>query len=294
MLAETRTNGTAGHESGAAGVALRVGTRHPHWITNRWLVLGYGLASYVLFLGTVVCFAGFLGNFLVPTTLDGMPKMPMGMAGLINLGLIVLFGLQHSVMARPAFKRWWTQYVPQVLERSTYCVASCAALLVLFVCWQPMGVTFWRIEHPVAQVALWGVFAAGWLVVVGSSWLINHLDLFGVRQVWLHFQGKGYTPLPFKAPLLYRYVRHPLYVGWLMVFWATPAMTLAHVVFAAGMTAYILIAIRYEERDLLREHGEQYAQYRRSVGMLVPKLGGGRAYERGPAMPAVVRVHSKA
>jgi methanethiol S-methyltransferase len=238
---------------------------------KRWLVLLYGLVSYVLFLGVFLYLVGWIGGFLVPTKLDGPATTPLAAALVIDLLLVLLFGLQHSVMARPGFKQWWTQYVSQPAERSTYVLASNIALAVMFWQWRPLGGVIWNVENPTARIALWGLYAVGWLVVLGATLLINHFDLFGLRQVWLYFRGRPYTHLPFVTPGPYRVIRHPLYVGWLMTFWATPTMTAAHLVFALGMTAYILVAIRYEERDLIEAY-PGYAEYRRRVGMLTPKL----------------------
>jgi protein-S-isoprenylcysteine O-methyltransferase Ste14 len=175
-------------------------------------------------------------------------------------------------MARPAFKRWWTRLVPKPVERSTYVLFSSLALLLLFYVWQPMGGTLWDVRDPILRGVIYGLFASGWLVVLVATFLINHFDLFGMRQVWLYLNRMPYTPLVFKTPVFYRYVRHPLYVGWLLTFWATPTMTAAHLVFAMATTAYILIAIRFEERDLVAVHGAAYEAYRRQVPMLVPGI----------------------
>jgi protein-S-isoprenylcysteine O-methyltransferase Ste14 len=238
---------------------------------KRWLVLLYGVVNYVVFLGVFLYLVGWIGGFVVPTRLDGPATTPLAAALVINALLVLLFGLQHSVMARPGFKRWWTQYVPQPVERSTYVLASNVALAVMFWQWRPLGGAIWSVESDAGRIALWGLFAVGWLVVLGATLLINHFDLFGLRQVWLYFRGRPYTHLPFATPGPYRIIRHPLYVGWLMTFWATPTMTAAHFVFALGMTAYILVAIRYEERDLIDAY-PGYAEYRRRVGMLTPRL----------------------
>jgi methanethiol S-methyltransferase len=238
---------------------------------KRWLVLLYGAACYGLFLATFLYLAGWIGGFVVPTTLDGAATSPLAASLAINAALILLFALQHSVMARPAFKQWWTKFVPQPIERSTYVLATNAVLALLFWQWRPLGGVIWNVEHPAGRAALWGLFAIGWLTILVTTFLINHFDLFGLRQAWLHFRGRPYTSLPFVTPGPYRFVRHPLYVGWLMAFWATPTMTTAHLLFAAGMTAYILVAIGYEERDLAAHHAG-YAEYRRRVPMLVPRL----------------------
>ena len=230
----------------------------------------YGIVSYVISLGCFAYLAGFLINVGVPTAIDGEPTTSFGWAALINAGLVALFGIQHSVMARPGFKKWWTRYVPKAAERSTYMVFSCIALAVLFAFWQPMGGTIWNVTDTAGQIALYTIYAFGWAVVLAATFVINHFDLFGLRQVWLHVRDKEYTQLKFVTPGLYRVVRHPLYVGWLIVFWATPTMTAAHLVFAAAMAAYILIAIRYEERDLVTFHGEDYTEYRKHVPKLNP------------------------
>lgn len=236
---------------------------------KRWLIFIYGVASYALFFATFLYAIGFVGNLWVPKSIDSAPEAPLGAALLINAALLGLFAVQHSVMARPAFKRWWMRIIPQPAERSTYTLLSSVALIALFTFWEPMGGVVWSVESPVWQMLLYGGFAFGWLLVLVSTFLINHFDLFGLRQVWLQLLRQPYRPLPFKTPVLYRYVRHPLYVGWFFAFWATPTMTVAHLVFAIATTAYILIAIQLEERDLIAEHPE-YAQYRERVPMLVP------------------------
>ena len=230
----------------------------------------YGSLSYVIFLGTFLYAIGFIGNFGVPATLDGVPTKPLGVAFLINAGLLTLFAVQHSVMARKWFKEWWTRIVPKPLERSTYVLFSSVALIVLFWQWQPLGGVVWSIEDPFGKIVLRVLFGFGWALVLVSTFLINHFDLFGLRQVWLYLLGRPYTTLNFGTPGPYKLVRHPLYVGWLFAFWATPTMTLAHLLFSVATTAYILLAIQFEERDLVREHGESYEAYRRSTPMLVP------------------------
>jgi protein-S-isoprenylcysteine O-methyltransferase Ste14 len=236
---------------------------------KRWLIFVYGVVSYAVFFGTFLYAVGFVGNLWVPKSIDSAPESSLGVALLINAALLGVFAIQHSVMARPAFKRWWTRIIPQTAERSTYTLLSSIALIALFAFWEPMGGVVWSVEPPVGQALLYAAFAFGWLLVLVSTFLINHFDLFGLRQVWLQLLRRPYQPLPFKTPLLYRYVRHPLYVGWFFAFWATPTMTVAHLVFAIATTAYILIAIQLEERDLTAEHPE-YAQYRERVPMLVP------------------------
>jgi methanethiol S-methyltransferase len=229
----------------------------------------YGVVCYLAFLATFLYAVGFIGNFGVPKSIDSGAELPFLQALAINLALLGLFAVQHSVMARPWFKAAWTRLVPSAAERSTYVLFSSVALLVLFWKWQPMGGVIWNVENGYGQRALIVLFAAGWLTVLIATFLINHFDLFGLRQVWLRLQGREYTSLTFGTPGPYRLVRHPLYVGWLMVFWGAPVMTSAHLVFAIATTAYILIAIQFEERDLVRSHGE-YAEYRRRVPMLLP------------------------
>jgi protein-S-isoprenylcysteine O-methyltransferase Ste14 len=240
------------------------------------IVFVYGVVSYAVFFATFLYAAGFVGNLVVPKGMDSAPVGSFGTSLLINLGLLGLFAVQHSVMARPAFKRAWTRIVPQPAERSTYVLASSLALILLFWQWRPLGGVVWDIEAPVGRAIMYAGFAFGWLLVLVTTFLINHFDLFGLRQVWLHLRGRPYEPLPFKTPVLYRIVRHPLYVGWFFAFWSTPTMTATHLLFAVMTTAYILIAIQLEERDLVSAHPE-YADYRRRVPMLVP------AFRRGDA-----------
>ena len=234
-------------------------------------ILCYGVAAYALFLLTSLYAVGFVGGFATPTTLDGRRQTALTAALAVDLGLLGLFALQHSGMARPAFKRQWTRFIPEPIERSTYVLLSSLALLLLFWQWQPIGGVIWEARATASQWVLSALSAAGWLIVLMTTFLINHFDLFGLRQVWLSFRGRPYTHLGFATPWPYRVVRHPLYVGWLLAFWATPRMTITHLVFAAVLTAYILVAITLEERDLVRMHPE-YAEYRRRVPKLVPRV----------------------
>jgi protein-S-isoprenylcysteine O-methyltransferase Ste14 len=233
----------------------------------------YGAACYAAFLGTFLYAIGFIGNFLVPTTLDGPATDSLGLALAINTGLLALFAVQHSVMARAWFKQRWTRLVPKPVERSTYTLFSSLALILLFWQWRPMGGTVWSVENPIAVFALLALFTFGWVLVLAATFQIDHFDLFGLRQVWLYLVGKPYTPRPFATPALYKQVRHPLYVGWFFTFWMTPTMTAANLLFAFATTAYILLAIQFEERDLVREFGRTYEDYRRRVPMLVPFTG---------------------
>ncbi len=247
-------------------------------MSKRILIFIYGVASYAVFFATFLYSIGFIGNFIVPKRIDGLPELPVWQALSIDLVLLALFAVQHSVMARPAFKRWWTRFIPASAERSTYVLASSLALIALFALWQPLGGTLWNVTDDIAQIVLYSLYAFGWLLILASSYLINHFDLFGLRQVWLQLIDRPYTELKFVMPSLYRVVRHPLYVGWLFVFWATPTMTATHLFFAVGTTLYILIAVRFEERDLVAAHPE-YAAYRRAVPMLVPRLSAPRAVQ---------------
>lgn len=236
---------------------------------RRIAVFVYGVVCYAAALATFAYLAAFLENLIVPRSIDSAPQSPLWIALMVDLGLLVLFGIQHSVMARPAFKAKWTKIVPQAAERSTYVLFSCIAMFVLFWQWQPIGGVIWNVENAYGRISLYAMYAAGWALVLVTTFLINHFDLFGLRQVALHLIGHPYTGLRFRTPGPYKLVRHPLYVGWLMVFWSTPQMTAAHLLFAVGLTTYILIAIRYEERDLVETHRE-YAAYRRRVPMMVP------------------------
>lgn len=254
--------GRAGRESLVTGAGTR---------TERAAMLAYGVACYVLFLGCFVYAAGFVGGFGVPTRLDGIRATPLWTAMGVDLGLLLLFAVQHSVMARGWFKRWWTRRIPEAAERSTYVLFSTVALALLMALWQPIGGVVWHVEQAAAVWVIYGLFAVGWLTVLAATFMINHFHLVGLQQVWDHFRGRGAAETPFRTPGLYKWVRHPLYVGWLLGFWAVPVMTGSHLLFAIVTTVYILAAIRWEERDLMRAHPE-YAGYRRRVGMLWPRM----------------------
>lgn len=241
---------------------------------KRALVFLYGVVAYGIFFATFLYALGFVGNFVVPKSIDSAPVVPFMHALIVNVLLLGVFGLQHSIMARPAFKRWLTRVIPEAAERSTYVLMSSLALILLFWGWQPMGGTIWNVQDPVGQAVLYGLFAFGWGLVLVTTFLINHFDLFGLRQVWLYLRGREYTHLRFVTPGPYRLVRHPLYLGWLFAFWATPTMTAAHLVFAIVTTAYIFVAIQLEEHDLLDVHGVDYENYRRRVPMIFPRLFG--------------------
>ena len=237
---------------------------------KRVLFFFYGVASYLIFLGTFLYAIAFVGGIGVPRRLDGPLQTSLPAALAIDGALLTIFAVQHSVMARRWFKERWTQIVPWTIERSTYVLCASLALLLLFWQWRPIGIEIWSVESTAGRAVLWTLFAAGWATVLLVTFLINHFDLFGLRQVWLPLIGRPYTRVSFRTPLPYRFVRHPLYLGFLFAFWMTPTMTLAHLVFAIVTTAYIVVAIQLEERDLVSEHGAAYESYRRRVPMLLP------------------------
>jgi protein-S-isoprenylcysteine O-methyltransferase Ste14 len=232
----------------------------------------YGLSAYALFFAVYAYLIGFITNLGVPRTIDKPVGHHTMMAVLVDAALLVMFGVQHSVMARPGFKNVWTKIIPQPIERATYVMISNALMILMFVLWMPMPSVIWHVQSQALRCTIWALSFSGWLLVPASSMLINHFDLFGLRQVWLHLKETPYTHLPFRTPMLYKLVRHPLYVGWLMAFWITPTMTLGHLLFAGILTSYILIAIQFEERDLKAVHGEAYETWRRKTGMLIPRV----------------------
>jgi protein-S-isoprenylcysteine O-methyltransferase Ste14 len=230
----------------------------------------YGCVSYLLFLATFSYAIAFVEGVGVPTRLDGVPVGPLATSLLIDAALLTVFAAQHSVMARRGFKTWWTRIVPLEIERSTFVLFASAALMLLLWQWRPLGGVVWQVDHAASRAALFAISASGWGLVLVATFLINHFDLFGLRQAWFALRGQPYQAVPLATPWLYRVVRHPLYLGFLIAFWAAPTMTLAHLVFAVATSAYILIAIQLEERDLVTEHGAGYETYRRRVPMLLP------------------------
>lgn len=236
----------------------------------RHLALVYGALNYLVFLVVFLYAVGFVGNLVVPRSVDCGPTTPVGAAFVIDVALLGLFAVQHSVMARPAFKQRLTRAVPQYLERSTYVLASNVVLALLFWQWRPIPAIVWDVTTPAVRLVVWGLFWLGWLIALVSTFLISHVDLFGLRQVYLAWRARPYTDVGFRARSLYRVVRHPLMLGFVIAFWAAPTMTVGHLLFAVATTGYILIATQLEERDLISALGDRYQQYRRQVPMLVP------------------------
>ena len=237
---------------------------------KRSIVFLYGLVCYSVFLVTYLYAIGFVANLLVPRSIDSPAAGETAVNLLVDVALLLVFAGQHSVMARRGFKEWWTRFIPEPAERSTYVLASSVALIALFTFWRPLGGTVWSVETPALATMLYALCAAGFLLVLVATFRIDHFDLFGLRQVWLYLRGEPYRRVAFRTPGPYRVVRHPLYLGWLFAFWATPTMTATHLLFAVVTTGYILFAIRLEERDLVANLGKAYREYRKRVPMLIP------------------------
>jgi protein-S-isoprenylcysteine O-methyltransferase Ste14 len=239
---------------------------------NRILAVGYGAVCYVAFLAAFLYAIGFVGNIVVPRSIDAGISAPITEAVVVNVLLLGLFAVQHSVMARPAFKRWWTRLVPTTIERSTYVLLSSLALFLLYWQWRTMPAVVWDVTWPPGRVILHVLFWVGWVTVLTATFMINHFDLFGLRQVYLAWRGQQYADLEFRTSLLYRLIRHPIMLGFIIAFWAAPTMTAGHLLFSVATTGYILIAIQLEERDLMALLGDSYREYRRRVPMLIPGL----------------------
>lgn len=241
---------------------------------GRFFVLLAAVACYAAFFASFLYVIGFAGNLeWLPRTVDNGPEAAAGIAAVIDIALIALFGFQHSVMARPAFKAGWTKIVPPPLERAVFCLASALCLIALFAFWHPIGGTVWSIANPSLRLAVWALFFAGWGIILVATFLINHFALFGLKQAWDHVRGTTPADETFRTPLLYRWVRHPIYSGFLLAFWAAPDMSVGHLLLAVGFSVYIFIGIAHEERDLVGHFGDTYHDYRRRVGMVVPGIG---------------------
>jgi protein-S-isoprenylcysteine O-methyltransferase Ste14 len=241
---------------------------------SRVLTLIFAILAYAIFFATFLYLIVFVGDLsFAQLTVDrGGPEATPMTAALIDIVLIAIFGLQHSVMARQGFKRWWTRIVPPPAERSVYVLAASAALILLFLLWRPIDKVVWNVTSPILADVIWVAFWGGWLTVLLSTFLINHFELFGLQQAWLHVRGRAPAPPQFRTPLFYRWVRHPLYLGFFLAFWAAPEMTVGHLVLAAGVSVFMLIAIQYEERDLVDLFGKDYEDYRHQAGMLTPRF----------------------
>lgn len=241
-------------------------------MVRRVLIMGYGVAAYLAFLAVFVYTVGFLADVGVWKGIDDGISEPVWVAVLINVALLSLFALQHSVMARPWFKRWWTRLVPAPVERSTYVLAASSVLALLLWQWRPLTESLWSVGNDGVRATLWALYGVGWVLVVASTFLISHFDLFGLRQVAARARQRAYAPLGFREPLVYRFVRHPIMVGFLVAFWAAPDMSAGRLLFAALATGYILVAVRLEERDLTAQLGDAYTAYAAKVPRFVPRL----------------------
>jgi protein-S-isoprenylcysteine O-methyltransferase Ste14 len=240
---------------------------------SRALTLIFAITCYAIFFATFLYLIVFVGDFSFSSrTVDVGPTAPVGLAVVIDVALVALFGVQHSVMARQGFKRAWTKTVPPQAERSVYVLAASIMLIILFLGWRPIDTIVWNVGNPALHDIIWALFWVGWLTVLLSTFLINHFELFGLQQAWFHVRGREAAAPQFRQPLFYKYVRHPLYLGFFLAFWAAPEMTAGHLLLAVGMSAYMLIAIRYEEHDLMGLFGKDYENYRQEVGMLTPRF----------------------
>jgi protein-S-isoprenylcysteine O-methyltransferase Ste14 len=240
---------------------------------TRAVYMSFALVAYAIFFATFLYLISFVGDFpFAALTVDRGPEAPVAAAIVIDLVLIALFGVQHSVMARQGFKRAWTKIVPPPIERSVYVLIASLTLAILFMFWRPIEGTVWDVSRTALAMPLWILFALGWGVVLVSTFLLNHFELFGLQQAWCHLRGRETEPPQLRQPMFYKWVAHPLYSGFFLAFWATPHMTYGHLLLAAGMSAYMLIAIRYEERDLVGHYGDEYVRYRSGVGMLTPRF----------------------
>ncbi len=248
---------------------------------GRVIALIYGVVSYAIFFGAFLYWIGFLSNMVVPKGIDAGMETATATAVIINLALLALWSVPHTVMARPGFKEVWTKIVPKSVERSTYVLISSALLILIYWQWRPMTGVVWEVEAAWAQTLLWAVLFGGVLLVLLSTFIINHFDLFGLRQVWFNFRQKAHSDPGFRVTFFYKFVRHPLYVGWIMSMWGTPRMTTGHLLFAAGLTTYIFIAIYYEERDLVKYFGDDYVRYKEKVPMIIPTIGKGHDTVKG-------------
>ncbi len=240
---------------------------------KRVLYPAFAVLCYAAFFACFLYTVGFLANFGVPKTVDGEPTSGPIVAALVNLAVLGVFGLQHSVMARPGFKRWWTRIVPEPIERAVYVLASVAALGLVMAAWQPMGGHVWQLQNEIARAAVWALYLGGYGMVFASTVLLNHFELFGLRQAFLYGAGREYTDLPFETPAFYKYMRHPLYLGWFMVLWSTPDMSIGRLIFAGVSSAYILVALVFEERDLVAHFGDTYRRYQKQVPAFLPIPG---------------------
>jgi len=261
---------TSVHSQRGDNMATQTGTKKTAIARGRTLALVYGAVSYLIFLVTALYAIGFVGDLMVPKTIDTGQSVPLIHALLVDALLLSLFVIQHGVMARPAFKRWWTTIIPRSIERSTFVLFASLLLLLLYWQWLPIPRAIWDAQHTVAGGLLQGLYFVGWLIVFLSTFLINHFDLFGLLQVYANWRAKTYTSPSFKTPTLYKLVRHPMMLGLLIAFWATPRMTIGHLLFSLATTGYILVGIHLEERDLLAAYGEAYRRYQQRVSMLLP------------------------